>query len=66
MIGKIRQQAVLLDTNVIIEAYRTRTWRALASVYRVETVEDCVTEKQTGFQLRRQEHSIVVGHLQGL
>ncbi len=46
---------VLVDTNVILEAHRTGTWRALTGGYRVETVEECVTETQTGFQLRRTE-----------
>ena len=49
---------VLVDTNVILEAHRTGTWRALAGGYRVETVEECVTETQTGFQLRRTEWQI--------
>ncbi len=55
--------SVLVDTNVIIESHRTGTWRALAGGYRVETVEDCVTETQTGFQLRRPEQSIVASEL---
>lgn len=49
---------VLVDTNAIIESYRTDTWPALIGGYRMETVEDCVTETQTGFQLRRPEQSI--------
>ncbi len=49
---------VLVDTNVILEAHRTKTWRALTGGYRVETVEECVTETQTGFQLRRPERQI--------
>ena len=49
---------VLVDTNVILEAHRTGTWRALTGGYAVETVEDCVTETQTGFQRRRPEHRI--------
>lgn len=35
---------VLVDTNVILESHRVGAWRALAGSYRVETVEDCVTE----------------------
>ena len=50
--------SVLVDTNVILEAYRTDSWRALTGGYRVETVEACVTETQTGFQLRRREEQI--------
>ena len=49
------QNAVLVDTNVILETHRTRSWRALVGGYRVETVEDCVVETQTGFQRRRSE-----------
>ena len=48
---------MLVDTNVILEAHRTGSWRALAGGYAVETVEDCVTEPQTGFQRRRPEHA---------
>ncbi len=50
--------SVLVDTNVIIEAHRTASWRALTGGYRVETVEECVTETQTGFQRRRREQQI--------
>jgi hypothetical protein len=49
---------VLVDTNVIFECWRVGSWRALAGGYRVETVEDCVTETQTGFQRRRPERRI--------
>ena len=54
---------VLVDTNVIIEAHRTGTWAALAGAYAVETVEDCVTETQTGYQRRARERWIEVGVL---
>ena len=47
-----------MDTNVIIESYRAGIWGALSGGYQVETVEDCVTETQTGFQLRRKEQKI--------
>jgi len=49
---------VLVDTNVILECWRSEGWRALAGGYRVETVEDCVTETQTGYQRRRPEQQI--------
>ncbi len=49
---------LLVDTNVILEAHRAGSWRALTGAYRVETVEDCVTETQTGFQRRRPERQI--------
>ena len=49
---------VLVDTNVILECHRTASWRALTGGYAVETVDDCVTETQTGFQRRRPEQRI--------
>ena len=58
-----RAMSVLVDTNVIIESHRTGAWRALVGGHRVETVEDCMTETQTGFQLRRQEQAIAVSEL---
>ena len=54
---------VLVDTNVILEAHRTGSWRALTGGYSIETVEDCVTETQTGFQGRRPEQRIDAGEL---
>jgi hypothetical protein len=50
--------AVLIDTNVILECWRIGAWRALSSGYRLETVEDCVIETQTGYQRRRAEQRI--------
>ncbi len=49
---------VLVDTNVILECWRIGAWRALTGGYRVETVEDCVIETQTGFQRRSAEQQI--------
>jgi hypothetical protein len=49
---------VLVDTNAVLECFRVSAWRALAGGYGVETVEDCVTETQTGFQRRRSEQQI--------
>jgi hypothetical protein len=49
---------VLVDTNVILECWRVGAWRALTGGYRVETVEDCVIETQTGYQRRRPEQQI--------
>jgi hypothetical protein len=49
---------VLVDTNVILEAFRVGSWRALSGGYCLETVEDCVTETQTGYQRRRAETQI--------
>ena len=41
----------------------SRPWRALTGGYSVETVEDCVTETQTGFQQRRPQQLIDVVEL---
>ncbi|MFZ1102847.1 MAG: hypothetical protein WAN86_08435 [Hyphomicrobiaceae bacterium] len=49
---------VLVDTNAIIEAWRVNAWRALRGGYALETVDECVTETQTGFQRRRKEQQI--------
>lgn len=49
---------VLVDTNVIIEAWRVDAWRALCGGYALETVEECVIETQTGYQNRRPEQQI--------
>ena len=54
---------MLVDANVIIEAHRTGAWAALAGAYLVETVEDCVTETQTGYQRRMREQWIALGDL---
>lgn len=54
---------VLVDTNVILECWRVGAWRALVGGYSIETVEDCVTETQTGFQRRRPEQQIDVSDL---
>ena len=49
---------VLLDTNVILECHRVSAWRALAAGYRLETVEACVAETQTGYERRPPERQI--------
>jgi hypothetical protein len=54
---------VLVDTNVILECWRVGSWRAFTGGYGVETVEDCVTETQTGFQRRRPEQQINLAEL---
>lgn len=43
-----RGQVLLVDTNIIIEAVRTRCWNALTSYFTVETVEECYQEVLTG------------------
>jgi hypothetical protein len=39
---------VFVDTNVIIEAFRTGCWSAICAHYSIETVEKCVEEALTG------------------
>ena len=58
-----RESPVLVDTNAIIEAHRTRSWRALSQGRRIETVDACVVETQTGYQLRRKEEAIDASEL---
>ena len=43
-----RGQAVLVDTNIIIEAVRTGCWNALTTHFSVQTVEKCCEEARTG------------------
>ena len=52
------EKPILVDTNAIIEAHRVKGWSALARSYLIETVEDCVTETQTGFQNRSPKQRI--------
>jgi hypothetical protein len=53
----------LVDTNVILECHRSACWNALTGGYRIETVETCVIETQTGFQRRRPEQQITTDAL---
>jgi hypothetical protein len=59
------QRVVLVDTNIILACWRNGAWRALTRGYAVETVEDCVTETQTGFQHRRKEEQVDRAQLVG-
>lgn len=52
------QPAVLVDTNVIIEAWRANGWKALAARHALETVGTIVMETHTGFQRRRERQQI--------
>jgi len=49
---------VLVDTNVIIEGYRTGCWKQLAQFFKLHTVEKVIEETQTGFQNRDREQNI--------
>ncbi|BBE73285.1 hypothetical protein [Oharaeibacter diazotrophicus] len=52
------RETILVDTNVLIEAWRIDGWRALRGGYALETVGECVIETQTGFQQRKPEQRI--------
>ena len=43
-----RGQVVLVDTNIIIEAFRAHCWNAVTTHFTVETVETCYEEALTG------------------
>lgn len=43
-----KDTVVLVDTNVMLEAVRTRCWNALTGGLRVETVEECRDEALRG------------------
>ena len=43
-----RGQAVLVDTNIMIEAVRTSCWTALTAHFSLQTVEKCCEEARTG------------------
>jgi hypothetical protein len=47
-----RGQVILMDTSVIIEAYRTNCWKAVTAHFSVATVEKCYEETLTGDPLR--------------
>jgi len=39
---------VFIDTNIIIEAFRTGCWTAICNKFAIETVDKCVEEALTG------------------
>ncbi|MCP9469928.1 MAG: hypothetical protein NNA31_08010 [Nitrospira sp.] len=47
-----RNQVVLVDTNIIIEAIRIHCWAALSGFFRMETVEKCREEARSGCAYR--------------
>lgn len=53
-----KDQIVLIDTNVILEAHRSSCWNALASHFKLATVEKVIEETQTGFQNRSPSQTI--------
>ena len=42
------KRRVFVDTNVIIESFRTGSWTAICAHYAIETVEKCIEEAMTG------------------
>lgn len=42
------KRVIYLDTCVIIEAHRTRCWKALAARHDLHTVDECIAELRTG------------------
>ena len=42
------KQRVFIDTNIILEAFRTGCWSTITARYSIETVEKCVEEALTG------------------
>lgn len=42
------KRRVFIDTNVVIEAFRTGTWTALCNKFSIETVEQVIEEALTG------------------
>jgi hypothetical protein len=49
---------ILVDTNTILECHRVGCWAGLSGHWSLETVEDCVTETQTGAQKRPPDQRI--------
>lgn len=39
---------ILVDTMVVIEAHRIGGWKAMANKYKIETVDQCIQELNTG------------------
>ena len=57
-------RVVLVDTNVILEAIRTGSFRALSGAYQIETVDKCIEETQTGTQFRKRNIPVDIDELQ--
>lgn len=44
----MNKQRVFVDTNVILESFRTGCWTAICQNHSIETVEKCIEEALTG------------------
>lgn len=58
-----RDDIVLIDTNVILEAHRVGCWNTLAGRFKLVTVEKVIEETQTGYQNRSPERTIDLSKL---
>jgi len=56
---------VFVDTNVLLAAFPAGAWRRFAGAYRVETVEKCIEETQTGNPLTPGRVNIPFSELTG-
>ena len=56
---------VFVDTNVLLAAFPTGAWSRFAGAYRVETVEKCIEETQTGDPLAPWRVNIPLNELKG-
>jgi hypothetical protein len=56
---------VFVDTNVLLAAFPAGAWSRFAGAYRVETVEKCLEETQTGDPLTPGRVNIPLGELKG-
>jgi hypothetical protein len=50
---------LLIDTNAIIEALRVNCWKAIATLYKIETVAECVQELGTGSKANQKDVELV-------
>jgi hypothetical protein len=60
-----KNDIVLVDTNVILEAHRTGCWTQIALYFALHTVAKVVEETQTGYQNRAREEWIDEAGLRG-
>lgn len=63
---KAKETVVLVDTNVIIEAVRTRCWNAVTGALLVETVQECRAEAGRGDATRSGYVSVAEADLERL
>ncbi len=60
---------VFVDTNIILEAFRTGCWSVICHQYAIETVEKCVEEALTGDPADQKripvDHDVLVAGLAG-